>query len=355
MAITHAAQVGPSSPNEPETHAAASSGTDNQRITKAVASVLLRHRKVQPTACSRPDCPDCLDKLSRRVIHRVANGEPIVMVKSAFPYKIANPTKTLGRHADRAEFEAIRQFKRLVDDIADVYSPGAKFVIGSDGLPFAHVDAEWSDLQVSHIHDYVADIRAEIRRVGGADRIEVTTLADHYPDRTVEEMRSCLERDFAKRTRNEAYALCDSKEYTGIKRAFNEDVKTGTINYPSKGKALQHAKKLAIETIYFSLAWRNLLSDKFPDAVRLSIHPLCLHQTEPGQEKLGLKMGETYLDPIVERVHALGETVDISPWQSAWVETGSGCGTRMKRWVAEKLGGELGNLNGRPSHFKLHA
>ncbi len=325
-----------------------------------VAAVLLRHRKPSRGGCDSPDCPHCREVLVRRLLPVLERREKLEMVISAFPYKIPNPRKTVSDLPDMAERRAILALDRLCSDIGELYLPGACVVIGSDGLPFAHVDAEWSDLTEAQIGKYVAELRVVITEVGASDTIRVVSLDEFYFDfGDAAAMRRDLEAGYSTTSREQVYErFKDTDMYRGIKKAFCEDLADSprmAAGSPLTGKAIKRkASELAVETVYFSMAWRQFLSARFPDALRLSIHPECLHATPAGQEKLGVRFGENPSVWFADKVFDLDETIDISPWQSVWVEdvqTGDGC--RMKRWVAEKIGARLVSVGGRPSHFVM--
>ncbi|HKM53694.1 MAG TPA: L-tyrosine/L-tryptophan isonitrile synthase family protein [Isosphaeraceae bacterium] len=331
----------------------------------SLAQILLRARKPAKSGCSDAGCPTCEAILRRRLLPIIEAGKPVEMVISAFPYKIPNPRKTLGTLPDESERVALKALAGLCRMMTNQYSPGTRVVIGSDGLPFSHVDAAWSDLEDDQIREYVRGLRGIIREIGASDVLRVTSLDDFMAgEGGAAEMRARLEREYAEIPREAVHErFKDTPMYAGIKRAFTEDLADsprigGLVESGRMGKkALRRmAGELAVETIYYSMAWRNLLSANYPDAIRLSIHPECLHLTPYGKEKLGVRFEKSLGFWIADRVREIAEdeTTDISPWQSAWVEdraTGQGC--RMKRWVAERIGAELVVVHGRPSHFVI--
>lgn len=76
-------------------------------------------------------------KFIEQVGTRVAAGEAILMCLPAFPFKSPNTSsKVLGRLPDRAEQFALAHLNGLCSAIQDVYSPGAKLMIISDGLVY---------------------------------------------------------------------------------------------------------------------------------------------------------------------------------------------------------------------------
>lgn len=121
--------------------------------------------------------------------------------------------------------------------------------------------------------------------------------------------------------------------YCGITRFLVEDA-----SFPGQTKsrsAIQkECKGKAYEVMRRSNAWSELIARRFPDAVRLSIHPqVC------GSKKLGIRL--------------VGTESWMTPWHGVAVKKSEGF-ILLKRTVAESLGARLVfSANGRPSHFEL--
>ena len=88
--------------------------------------------------------PDANDKWSQgttkflAVINRfVKTGQTLKMCLPAFPFKSANRTfKVLGTLPDKAEETSLDRLNYLCAEIGEVYKPGAKLLIISDGLVY---------------------------------------------------------------------------------------------------------------------------------------------------------------------------------------------------------------------------
>ena len=94
------------------------------------------------------------------------------------------------------------------------------------------------------------------------------------------------------------------------------------------------AKKKAYEVIRRSNAWSALLKEKYPEALRLSIHPQGC-----GSEKFGIRL--------------LADETWMTPWHGVATKTLDGF-ILLKRYEAEKLGGDLVlTAEGKASHFKI--
>lgn len=65
------------------------------------------------------------------------NNEPLKMCIPAFPFKSANKVfKVLGELPDKAEEAALEWLERMCQRIDEVYAPGSKLLIISDGLVY---------------------------------------------------------------------------------------------------------------------------------------------------------------------------------------------------------------------------
>jgi pyoverdine/dityrosine biosynthesis protein Dit1 len=120
--------------------------------------------------------------------------------------------------------------------------------------------------------------------------------------------------------------------YCGITRFLLED-----SMFPGQTKsrsALQkECRSKAYEVIQRSKAWGELVEMRFPNAVRLSIHPQTC-----GSKKLGIR--------LIEPDNWL------TPWHGVAVDVG-GRFMLLKRSQAEELGARLIHHAGRPSHYVL--
>lgn len=95
------------------------------------------NRYAFPEKGSSEEGPSKDTKFLDQIYSRVANAEPIFMCLPAFPFKSPNTTtKVLGRLPDKAEEFALAHLNGLCRAIEDVYCPGAKLRIISDGLVY---------------------------------------------------------------------------------------------------------------------------------------------------------------------------------------------------------------------------
>lgn len=121
--------------------------------------------------------------------------------------------------------------------------------------------------------------------------------------------------------------------FNGIHRFLTEDF---LVLHPNKtrNRVRSECKLLAYEVIQRSNAWSNVISERFPHALRLSIHP------QPrDSDKIGIHLVKT-------------DDSWRTPWHSVAVHDGTQF-RLMKRSEAESAGAFLVSYKGHPSHFKL--
>jgi pyoverdine/dityrosine biosynthesis protein Dit1 len=352
-------------------------------LSARVLRVLLRYRRRSGPLCLAEPCPRCLAPHQARVAAAVAAGTPITCVLPGFPGKSPNPAKVLGTLPDLGERLALRFLTRLCVEIREVYPPGAEIIICSDGRVFSDVvglrdddvtayqselhalliaDEPHGALQLFHLDQALAGaagllaearstapLRGEVSSGRGSmgtrplphlaaapaflaspargPAIDYTALRAEFTAAyaaPLDEVRAAV------KTQARARLL-----YRGLTRFLFEDAdRPGQTT--TRSARQRDARRRAYHLIQRSDAWSRLLAERFPSAVRLSIHP------QPcGAEKLGL--------------HLLG-TQDswLTPWHGVVVETAD---THLltKRIYAEEAGAELVHAHGRPSHFRLKA
>jgi pyoverdine/dityrosine biosynthesis protein Dit1 len=260
----------------------------------------------------------------------VARGIPVEFVLPAFPAKSPNNSKVLGATPDMAERLSLEFLCALCDRVRQVYQHGAKIIVCSDGQVFSDL-VQISDSNVTRYH---AELRAMIDGIG-PDSIHLFTLDDEYTGYTHTTMRRILMALYGEDLevfKQQVHAGGDQLTlYRGITRFLVEDA--DTPEYQGSRAALQQeCRERAYSVIQRSTAWGKLLAERFPNAVRLSIHP------QPcGSAKLG--------------IHLI-ETPDnwLTPWHGTAVNVG-GKFVLMKRYQAEAMGAELIYADGRPSHY----
>lgn len=267
-----------------------------------------------------------------RVAQFIANGLPIHLVLPAFPVKSPNLRKVLGRLPDKAEEIGLRLLAEVCERVQEVYSPGARITICADGRVFGDLVGTPDE----HVGAYQRAMAELVERIA-PETLGLFTLDDIAAELEPELLRRRLDEEFGESLsdlRDEVVQNEDTRAmYLGIVRFLVED-RMGP-DYEGSRSALQRAsRRRAYGVVARSRAWGRLVHERFPDAVRLSIHP------QPcGSSKFGI---------------LLGNTADnwLTPWHSVAVDMG-GRFVLMKRADAEKTGAELVLENGKPSHYVL--
>ncbi|MEU8580987.1 isocyanide synthase family protein [Streptomyces abikoensis] len=308
---------------------------DDALIARRVMELVLRHqRKGQRTGgCAQTPCPDCRDAHLARVTRYVEAGEPVRFVLPAFPGKSPNAAKVLGTLPDMAERLALGFLAGLTARIRAVYAPGAEILICSDGRVFSDAVG----IPDAHITGYQREMQRLIDALPEPSGIGLFNLEDvpEFAGLGHDRMRELLAERYAEpldSLRERVRAGEEVALYRAMTRFLFEDADTpGRVG--SRAALQRDARNRAYTVMQRSKAWGDLLAERFPGAVRLSIHP------QPcGAEKLGIH---------------LVDTPDnwLTPWHSVALDTGGGRYVLVKRSEAEERGAEPVLVDGRPSHY----
>lgn len=295
---------------------------------------LFRFRRLQPGAanCAIEACRSCLALHLPLVEAAMANGEPIVFVLPAFPAKSPNPNKVLGRRPDLAEELALRFLQQRCDAVAEIYEPGARVVICSDGRVFGDVVGVSDD----DISDYRQCLIEKIEELG-LSAIEMFDLDDVVETEDYDGLRTWLLDNYAESTEalRERTKQHDSAKqmFNGIHRFMFEDLAQRSPDL-SRSQARKQSKDLAYEVIRRSNAWSRLVAGRFPEGVRLSIHPQPAHG-----DKVGIMLADAD-DPW------------LTPWHGVALLRASNY-TLVHRAHAVEIGAELIQRDGVASHYEL--
>jgi pyoverdine/dityrosine biosynthesis protein Dit1 len=295
---------------------------------------LFRHRRLLPGAmeCAAAPCPACLALHLPKVKHFIRAGRPIHALLPAFPAKSPSRRKTLGPLPDMAEELALLYLQAMCDEVRAVHAPGLRVTLCSDGHVF-------SDLVGVPDHDvtrYGHEVRALLacRRLASLDSFD---LSEWYEGIDYAQMRRRLAADYARpraeieeriRRFDHARAL-----FNGIHRFLFEE-QADVRPELSRTQLRRECHERAYEVIRRSEAWGRLLADRFPEALRLSIHP-----QHPHADKIGILLGTA-------------DDAWLTPWHGVALRDADGW-KFVKRHVAESLGARLVERAGRPSHFEF--
>jgi pyoverdine/dityrosine biosynthesis protein Dit1 len=250
----------------------------------------------------------------------------------AFPAKSPNRRKTLGPLPDLAEEVALRCLQGLCSRIKAVYAPGAHVTLCSDGRVFGDLVCV-EDENVSRYRDEISTMIDEI----GAESLSQFTLDDVYQLKDYQSLREELLVQHAaplEKLRSEVKQGGAARSlFDGIHRFVFEDY-CALFPEKSRNQLRQSTKSVAYRVIQRSNAWSRAVESKFPDSVRLSIHPQGPHSA---------KLGFAFMP---------ADSAWRTPWHGVAVKTGDEV-MLMQRSDVERMGGTLVARDGRPSHFVL--
>lgn len=301
---------------------------DADTLSEEILLKLLPFRRGTPHDHDEKDYRSCFADQIAQIREFVAWGRPVVFTLPAFPCKSPNRRKVFGHLPDMGELLSLRFLDRLCKEIGEIYPPGAKVLICSDG----HVFGDLIRVPDEHIDEY-ADILRQMIVWGGLDSLDTFSLVDVYGDLGYDEKRRLLVDEFAESVESlrervrSGGPLLDL--YRGITRFLTEDAGDFT---GSKSALQRESRQRAYGVIQRSRAWGELIAGYHPQQVRLSIHPQPCHANKLGIMLLG--SDDTWL----------------TPWHSVAVQHETGRFTLMKRGDAEQVG-DPAYLAGRPSHI----
>ncbi|HAU1272443.1 TPA: L-tyrosine/L-tryptophan isonitrile synthase family protein [Legionella pneumophila] len=310
---------------------------------KILAEVMIFRRVPDAVSLCAAGCRKCTLPHLPKIISAVKKNEPVTFILPAFPGKSPNPEKVLGPLPDHAERLSLNFLGTLCRRIKTFYPPGIKMILCSDGRVFSDVVG----MNESDVTAYQVELDRLIKEMSLAD-LSIFNLDYFYKDFHFVQMRDELMKrygqslDFLKhKIRNGAKpsASPDEQEanrmYSGITRFLFEDaMHAGQTK--SRTAIQKESRSKAYEVIRRSNAWSALISEHFPEAVRLSIHPQTC-----GSKKLGIRL--------------IGNESWMTPWHGVAVESKKGY-VLLKRSEAEALGAKLiCSSDGRHSHYQLMA
>jgi L-tyrosine isonitrile synthase len=298
-------------------------------ISLDILMVLAQHQRLaRDLPCISRPCVSCIAAHRRRVALFVARGAPVDFVLPAFPGKSPNKSKVTGVAPDMAEQLSLDFLRKICDQIQEIYPPGARITICSDG----HVFSDLVQIDDSDISFYQTKLKGMIRGTGS---LELFGLDGLYRGCTYETMRRLLMERYGEDVEELERQVRAGGNlvtlYRGLTRFLLEDA--DRPDYKKSRAGLQReCRRRAYGVMQRSRAWGRPVAKRFPEDVQLSIHP------QPcGSDKLGIN---------------LLEAADnwITPWHGTAVDVG-GRFVLMKRYQPEALGADLVYLHGQPSHY----
>ncbi len=268
----------------------------------------------------------------RKIEEFVASSKPVHVILLAFPAKSPNPRKTVSHRPDYGEVLALSNLNGLCEKIRNIYAPGAIITICSDGRVFSDIVQVHDDAVGAYgkeIQDIINDKKMSNLGIYGLD--------DVYGGQTFALMRDRLVDEFAEeinQIRERTKTDADTKNlFNGIHRFMYEDqmaLQTGK----SKNWVREHSKGLTYQVIQRSNAWSRLVECKFPEALRLSIHPQPIWSP-----KIGIRLLPS-------------DDIWRTPWHSVLV-SGGGNFYLAPREQAEANGGVLTYAENKYAYYEV--
>lgn len=315
----------------------ATSTLDSTQVSSKVLQLLFRYRRIDETLAADTgkeqgsSCAACFEVHQSKVERFIQREEPIHFVVPAFPAKSPNQSKVLGALPDLGEHMALGFLQSLCDYVSHFYAPGARVTVCSDGHVFGDVVGV-TDSAVTAYREGLTDL------IRGADltSLDMFGLDDAFGSTDYPKLRQILEDDYSSSLETLKESVRNEKDtrslFNGIHRFMFEDALARRPGEASRTKLRNDSKETAYQTIRRSNAWSRVVAEKFPEAMRLSIHP-----QPPHSEKFGLQLMRT-------------RDGWLTPWHGVVLDDGV---TRslVKRWEAEEMEASLVWRDGRPSHF----
>lgn len=311
-------------------------------LAQTIMRQVMKYRRMAnpKKTCATSTCEACLASHLPHVIHAIIKKQPITFVLPAFPAKSPNLAKVLGTLPDMAERLALTFLNDLCKKIQTIYSPGARVLLCADGRVFNDVVG----IRDADVTDYQRELAWLIKKFDFTF-ISTFNLDDIYPNLQFDRMRNTLMASYGEpletlkiAVRKGSRTPCRkeheevNRQYCGITRFLVEDGMHRDQSH-SRNQVQKACRERAYIVIQRSRAWSDLIAERYPHAVRLSIHPQTC-----GASKLGIRLMEA-------------ETW-MTPWHGVALEV-RGRFVLLKRTQAESLSAKLVYRENRPSHYEL--
>jgi pyoverdine/dityrosine biosynthesis protein Dit1 len=263
------------------------------------------------------------DLFSTQLEPFITANKQIEFLMLGYPFKSTNHVhKTLGVLPDLAEEVSMKNFEDFGKQISEVYTPGVKITLLSDGFVFNDILEE---------RDSVVDEYAEVaREMARAAPVQLLSLKDVYGGLDLSTARSKLLDHFGvSEIELESRILTDPNTtmlYRGMIRFMEEELAFKT--FPSKRQHHLAAKSLARVMMFRNEAYSQLANSEFSSNIRLSMHPT----TNKGK----------YSFQLIPSPEAW-----TSPWHCALLTKCNGVVATIHKKDAELAGYELVKINGR--------
>ncbi|KAG8525197.1 uncharacterized protein KY384_008841 [Bacidia gigantensis] len=268
-----------------------SDAVDDSRPTSAKILDIIYDYRLTKAADADDRWIEGTPKFLSMIEHFVQMEQPVQMCMPAFPFKSANKVyKVLGTLPDAAEEEALEYMNLMCARIGDIYSPGAKLLIISDGLVY-NVCHSLPDLLTISDRDtwaYGQELRAigenkfphisfsrlrqlvdidlperldEVTYVANATNFRHALLSQHGKDEL--DVNKLIEQNEDTRL---TYCGHSRFLFNDLRYIFPKSELRGSNQYK------RDVKFIAREMIRRGYAFAAAIKHAFPDHLRLSIH-----------------------------------------------------------------------------------
>lgn len=306
----------------------------NRPVDREILKIVFNNRKTSDAekVCLENKCETCMKMHEAKINYFTSQEKPVHFILPAFPAKSPNPGKVLGILPDLGEEIALAALEDMCKEIKNVYAPGAKITICSDGRIFS----ELVGVTDERVTNYVKGIKQLIEKLN-LQFVEIVNLEDLMQGNSFDELRNKVLETYAEPLDELTTRLKSNAEFknlfNGIHRFITDDRKALEPE-KSATKVKEESKLIALKVIQHSNAWTRFLTNIYPDAVRLSIHPYPSHS-----DKIGIR---------------LTKATDnwLTPWHGVIVLGNEGY-VLMKKNEAEEKHARLISSNDQPYYYTL--
>jgi pyoverdine/dityrosine biosynthesis protein Dit1 len=290
---------------------------------KKILATLLHYRRFENNndkTCAGVLCEKCQAPHLTKTVQALQNHLPILLVLPAFPAKSANRQKTLSDNIDLGEVLALKALNDICNKISTTYQHPVQLLICSDGRVFNDLLGVLDE----NVNLYSQGIKRIIKN-HKLLHLSTFSLDDIYQDKNYSFMRSQLMSQYGEDLHAlKSFLKTDTRrlyQFNGIHRFILEDQ---LAFYPNetKNQIRKRAKTITYEVIRRSNAWSCLIAERFPHALRLSIHPQYC-----GSDKMGIQFIAT-------------KNSWATPWHNVLLKTPTGA-LLVKKSEAERIGASL--------------
>jgi pyoverdine/dityrosine biosynthesis protein Dit1 len=237
-----------------------------QSTTERILTIFEAFR-MQPTAIDNYQ-PAGRAILAEQLLSFISRNETIDFVMLGFPMKSPNSRdKVLGLLPDLGEQVTMENFADFAAQVQQVYAPGINITIVSDGYVFS---------DIMQVPDKVVALYQEMTQdMARIAPVTWYTARDFYSKHlTIPDVREKVITDFGITSLElERRLLFDPNVnalYRGMIKFMEGDL--AIRNYASNSQLHKQSKIVAREMMFRNEAYSNLVSESFPDSIRLSMH-----------------------------------------------------------------------------------